>query len=182
MLLTRLSDTLTGILAVLGALTSAQRTRDLVEWARRDCSGDSTVCTSVSDGDCCVAGLTNAHSGRCKDCHDHDTYIIYSGGKCRKQERTTTGDTCVNVAQQSGHRWTSAGTDTDGVFDCKMAPCTNTVEPDLISIGGKWFTVNESITESDKEALWDLWGKGVPVPRYLMKYETSAAHDTADNR
>ncbi|KAL3478067.1 hypothetical protein BJX99DRAFT_224941 [Aspergillus californicus] len=159
---------LAGILTTLSVLTSAQRSRDLWEWANRDCYGDSTVCIDAGDGVCCTSGFSNARSGQCRDCTDRELYLIYSGGGCRTLERGTTGDTCVNVAAQSGQRWSSNYQES---LDRGLAPCTDTVEPDLISIGGTWFRVNESITEDDKQALWKLWGKGVSVPEDLLKYE-----------
>lgn len=45
----------------------------------------------------------------------------------------------------------------------------------MLEIGNKWFSVNESVAEDDKNALWELWGAEVAddsVPHNLLKYQT----------
>lgn len=164
----RIISILLAVLSIVTLTFAQQRNRHLVEWANRDCTGDSSVCRSISSGDCCVGGIPRARSGRCRDCQERDRYLTYSGGRCRNEERLTRGDTCVNVQDQTGQRWQDgySGGGTEG-----KTPCANSVEPDLVSIGGRWFTMNGSMAEADRLALWALWGRGVPVPEDLAKYE-----------
>lgn len=45
----------------------------------------------------------------------------------------------------------------------------------MLEIGNKWFSVNESVAEDDKNSLWALWGAEVAddsVPQNLLKYQT----------
>ncbi|KAJ0419387.1 hypothetical protein BJY00DRAFT_313989 [Aspergillus carlsbadensis] len=172
--------------------TTAQRQRSLLEYARRDCTGDTTICTNIASGDCCIAGLSNVRSGRCRDCRSRDTYTPYTGGRCRDAERSTTGETCVNVAggEQTGQRWVRGDRDDDGsgsgnndnlgIGVGRKGDCAhgNAVEPDLVSVGGRWFVVNGSVPAAAREALWGLWGTGVDwegqvLPEGLREFEVT---------
>ncbi|KAL2789327.1 hypothetical protein BJX66DRAFT_339455 [Aspergillus keveii] len=142
------------------------RPRPLIEYSRRDCTGDLKICTNISSGDCCVAGMSN--------------------------ERSTSGDTCVNVSGgvQTGQRWVKgdgddgslemgAGVGVGGEREGKMGgECANVVQPDFVSVGGRWFVVNGSMPVEEKERHWGMWGTGVDwevqvLPEGLREFEVT---------
>lgn len=58
-------------------------------------------------------------------------------------------------------------------MEAEETPCAETVEPDVLEIGGRMFYLNESVPEDHRDRLWQLWGDEVPVedvPSELMQY------------
>lgn len=54
------------------------------------------------------------------------------------------------------------------------------MEPDVLEIGSKWFAVNDTVSEDEKDALWALWqGEAADeaVPQNLLRYVTEGVAD-----
>lgn len=54
------------------------------------------------------------------------------------------------------------------------------MEPDALEIGSKWFAVNDTVSEDEKNALWALWeGEAADeaVPQNLLQYVTDEVAD-----
>jgi hypothetical protein len=86
-----------------------------------------------------------------------------------------------------GQRWVKGDGDDSGLKmgvgvgrdgEGEGGECANVVQPDLVSVGGRWFVVNGSMPVEEKERLWGMWGTGVDwevqvLPAGLREFEVT---------
>lgn len=91
-----------------------------------------------------------------------------------------------NAASTNNNRCISGGSNLRGHW-CRLcrkkreeswenAACTETVEPDILVIGSKWYELNgTTMVEEHKNALWELWNREAEyavVQSHLLVYQS----------
>ncbi|GES62547.1 hypothetical protein ATEIFO6365_0005068800 [Aspergillus terreus] len=147
---------------------------NLHQYTRPRCYGNRAWCNNIGSRVCCQARNRVFASGSCQGCTStdfHTTWNRVGNNYCGRAAASTNGGRCISGGSNlRGHTWcrlcrTRA--------EAEEAPCTETLEPDVLEIGGRMFYLNESVPEDHRDRLWQLWGDEVPVedvPSELMQY------------
>ncbi|KAI9035650.1 uncharacterized protein KD926_003161 [Aspergillus affinis] len=172
------------ILAIIFSLFALTNAVTLNQFTRPRCGGQKAVCRNIGQRVCCEAASRVFASASCTGCTSTDFHITWNKvGRlfCGKSAAATHGGGCISGGSNlRGHSWCRlCGTSTSGV-ELQAATCTSTAEPDALEIGSKWFTVDRTVSEDDRNALWALWDSeadDASVPQKLLRYEIEAVTD-----
>ncbi|KAH8434337.1 uncharacterized protein LDX57_011985 [Aspergillus melleus] len=174
-------------LAVLLSLLALTNAVTLHQYSRPRCGGRHAVCRNIGPRVCCQAANRVFASGSCTGCTSTDFHITWNrvGQRyCGRVAASTNGGRCISGGSNlRGHSWCRLCRTVTSGGEIEDATCTSTAEPDALEIGNKWFSVNETISENDRNALWALWGSEADdnVPQNLLRYEIEAVLDDEDD-
>ncbi|PLB48710.1 hypothetical protein P170DRAFT_509449 [Aspergillus steynii IBT 23096] len=168
------------------ALTNAV---DLFQYTGHSCRGRASVCRNINQRVCCQSRnrvFASASSTARTDTDIHITWNQVGSRFCGRVAASANRGRCISGGSNlRGHSWCRLCRTITSQSEEQVDACTSTQEPDVLEIGSKWFAVNDTVSEDDKNALWALWqgeADDASVPQNLLRFETEAvARDEVDD-
>ncbi|KAI9041919.1 uncharacterized protein KD926_006256 [Aspergillus affinis] len=182
------SPFLTILFSLFAFLTLANAV-DLYQYTRHSCGGRRSVCRRINQRVCCQSRNRVFASGSSTARTDTDLHITWNrnGGQyCGRVAASANRGRCISGGSNlRGHSWCRLCRTLASETEVNTAACTSSVEPDALEIGSKWFAINNTVSEDEKNALWALWqGEVVDenVPQSLLRYVTEwVANEEVDD-
>ncbi|KAM0282355.1 hypothetical protein ACHAQH_003034 [Verticillium albo-atrum] len=149
------------------------------------CNGNRLVCSNIAQRTCCIPRVEYYYAASCLNCDTGMTHVAWQRDGDRACSRAVLSrrggsNNCIvqtgsTIFALYGQTWQYNSKKRDGKGE-RIASCTGSVEPDLVEIDGQFFSLNETVSNSEKDDLYALYLNGTvlaDVPVELQKFETS---------
>ncbi|KAI9934713.1 hypothetical protein ASPWEDRAFT_44191 [Aspergillus wentii DTO 134E9] len=173
-------------LITFGRLLSTAAGVNLSQFTRPNCRGNRASCTNIGSRVCCQSNQRVFASGSCQGCTStdfHSTWTRQGRNSCGRNAASTNGGRCISGSSNlRGHSW------------CRLCrtkreegeepTCTESVEPNVLEIDGKWFHLKDEMPGNERDALWDLWNNEAVIadmPAEMLKYEEEMPEGIEDS-